>query len=81
MTNKILFCSPNVQEVYRLYETLSGDFLKAHKHQAEFRITTLTSSKDFCLGAEYVSETELKWLKDAVLQFIEKKLGKVVDKP
>lgn len=79
MSNHTLFCSSDVQEVYRLYQTLSDEFLKFHKHQAEFRITTITSAKDFCLSVEYASETERKWLQDATLQILEKKFEKPLD--
>ena len=79
MRSHTLFCSANVQEVYLVYQTLNDAFLKAHKHQAEFRISTITSGKDFCLNVEDATETERKWLEEATLQILEKKFEKPVD--
>jgi len=80
MKDNTLFCSPDAQEIYRVYQILNRDFLKVFKFQAEFRITTISSRKDFCLSVEHVSESERKWLKDATLQILEKKYESVVDK-
>ena len=74
-----LICSTIVREIYEIYSTLNDEFLKAFKHQAEFRITTTTSGKDFCLGVEDVTETERKWLENAVLELSQKKLKNSVD--
>lgn len=79
MNRTILFSSPNVQEIYKLYEILNADFLKRFKYAAEFRITTLSHSRDFSLSVEDASEEERKWLQDATLKILERNFEKVVD--
>lgn len=79
MTKHTLFCSTDVQEIYRVYQALSESFLKAFKQQAEFRISTVTSGKDFCLDVEDVTETQHNWLKTATLEILEKKSEKSLD--
>lgn len=79
MSKNPLFCSTNVQEIYQLYQRLNDEFLKAHKYQAEFRISTTTSANEFCLSVEHETESERKWLTDATFQILEKKFEKPVD--
>ena len=79
MNRTLLFSSSNVQEIYKLYEILNAEFLKRFKFSAEFRITTISSSRDFSLSVEYASEEECNWLKDATLKILERKFEKVVD--
>lgn len=79
MRSNLLFSSPNVKEVYKLYEILNADFLKEFKFSAEFRLTTLSFSQDFSLSVEDVSTQQFKWLQDAALEIVEKKFKKVVD--
>lgn len=79
MVRHNLICSTVVSEIYEIYSTLNEEFLKAFKHQAEFKISTTTSGKEFCLGVEDVSETERKWLENAVFEISQKKLKKPVD--
>ena len=80
MTSHTLFCAKNVSEIYRLYQILNEEFLKAHKYQAEFRISTTTLHSDICLNVQDATEEERKWLMDATMQILEKKFTKVVDK-
>lgn len=79
MNRTLLFSSSNVQEIYKLYEILNAEFLKRFKFSAEFRITTISSSRDFSLSVEHASEEECNWLKDATLKILERKFEKVVD--
>jgi hypothetical protein len=79
MNRVLLFSSTNVGNIYKLYEILNADFLKRFKHAAEFRITTLSHSRDFSLSVEDASEEERKWLQDATLKIVERKFEKVVD--
>ena len=79
MTSQTLFTSTKVQEVYGLYDTLNNAFLKRFKYQAEFRITTMTTGRDFSLNVQDVNEEERNWLMDATMQVLEKKFEKVVD--
>lgn len=79
MNRTLLFSSPNVQEIYKLYEILNPEFLKRFKYAAEFRITTVSSSREFSLSVEDASEEERNWLKDATLKILERKFEKVVD--
>jgi len=79
MNRTLLFSSTNVGNIYKLYEILNADFLKRFKHAAEFRITTLSHSRDFSLSVEDASEEERKWLQDATLKIVERKFEKVVD--
>jgi len=79
MNRTLLFSSTNVGNIYKLYEILNADFLKRFKHAAEFRITTLSHSRDFSLSVEDASEEERKWLKDATLKILERNFEKVVD--
>lgn len=79
MNRTLLFSSHNVQEIYKLYEILNAEFLKRFKFAAEFRITTVSSSREFSLSVEDASEEERNWLKDATLKILEKKFEKVVD--
>lgn len=79
MNRILLFSSLNVQEIYKLYEILNAEFLKRFKYAAEFRVTTVSSSREFSLSVEDASEEERNWLKDATLKILEKKFEKVVD--
>ena len=79
MNRVLLFSSTNVGNIYKLYEILNADFLKRFKHAAEFRITTLSHSRDFSLSVEDASEEDRKWLQDATLKIVERKFEKVVD--
>ena len=79
MNRTLLFSSLNVQEIYKLYEILNAEFLKRFKYAAEFRVTTVSSSREFSLSVEDASEEERNWLKDATLKILEKKFEKVVD--
>ena len=79
MRSNLLFSSSDVKEVYKLYEILNADFLKEFKFTAEFRLTTLSFSRDFSLSVEDVSAQQFKWLQDATLEIVEKKFKKVVD--
>ena len=81
MKSTLLFSSTNVKEIYELYQILNADFLKEFKSSAEFRITTFSSSREFSLSAQDVSVQQLKWLQDATSEIVEKKFGKIVDKP
>ena len=79
MKSNLLFSSTNVKEIYELYQILNADFLKEFKSSAEFRITTLSSSREFSLSVQDVSAQQFKWLQDAALEIVEKKFKKVVD--
>lgn len=79
MARHQLFSSVLVREVYDVYHHLNEEFLKVFKHQAEFRITTTTSGKEFYLAVEDATETERKWLEDSVFELSQKKLKKSVD--
>jgi len=75
-----LFCARNVQDVYAVYQTLSEEFLKKFKCQADFRISTTTMQSDVCLNVQDASEEERKWLQEMTFQISEKKFKKPVDK-
>lgn len=79
MNRALLFSSSNVNNIYKLYEILNAEFLKRFKYAAEFRITTLSHSRDFSLSVEDASEEERKWLQDATLKILERNFEKVVD--
>ncbi|MBM3453537.1 MAG: hypothetical protein FJX80_00165 [Bacteroidetes bacterium] len=79
MNRTLLFSSPNVESIYKLYEILSAEFLKRFKFSAEFRITTESSSRSFSLAVEDVAKEQAKWLQDRAIQTFEKNFQKVVD--
>lgn len=79
MNRTLLFSSSNVNNIYKLYEILNAEFLKQFKYAAEFRITTISSSREFSLLVEDASEQERNWLKDATLKILERNFEKVVD--
>ena len=79
MNRTLLFSSSNVNNIYKLYEILNAEFLNRFKFSAEFRITTISSSREFSLSVEDTSEQERNWLKDATLKILERNFEKVVD--
>lgn len=79
MNRSLLFSSTNVTEVYKVYEILKNEFLKRFKCSAEFRITTLSSSREFSLSVDDASEEESNWLKSEAVKIVERKFEKVVD--
>ena len=79
MNRCLLFSSTNVTEVYKVYEILKNEFLKRFKCAAEFRITTLSSSREFSLSVDDASEEESNWLKSEAVKIVERKFEKVVD--
>jgi hypothetical protein len=76
MTSTPIFSSTNVSDVYKVYEVVHEAFLKQHKYQMDFGITTQTSDPNFTLNAHDANADERKWLEVKVSEVVEEKLKK-----
>jgi len=79
MSRHVLFASSNVSNIYKLYKILNEGFLKNFKRQVEFRISTVSSSKEFSLDVLNAAEDQRKWLETKALTIVERNFEKVVD--